>query len=56
MPNREREVYVAVDPEAYGVGLGLGVLLRFWRPILAAIVIMAVIGAIILKIENIKST
>ena len=56
MPNRNQDVYVAVDPEAYGVGLGLGCLLRFWRPILAAIVIMVVIGAVSLWIENIKST
>ena len=39
--------YVPVDPEAYGCGLAIGLLVRYWRPIFACLVVLAlIIGAL----------
>ena len=39
-----KTVYVPVDPEAYGCGLFLGFLIRFWRQILVFIVFVLMAG------------
>ena len=36
--------YVPVDPEAYGVGMAIGCLIRYWRLFFAGLVIIGVIG------------
>ena len=54
MPDDERRVVlVPVDPEAYGLGLGLGCLLKYWKEVLIAVILMPIVVGVIVQIGEI---